>query len=66
MTGDKDMFLTLKREIYGLVSYGYEKSTIIIGICTINLGSMDAKVENFLLVEDMKHNLPSVSQMCDQ
>jgi hypothetical protein len=66
MTGDKNRFLTLKKERYGSVSFGNDNSTIIIGRCTIKLGSKDAMVENFLLVEDMKHNLLSVSQMCDQ
>jgi hypothetical protein len=32
----------------------------------VKLGSKDAMTKNVLLVEDMKHNLLSVSQMCDQ
>jgi hypothetical protein len=66
MTGDKDMFLTLKKERDGSISFGNDNSTIIIGRGTIKLGSKDAREENVLLVEDMKHNLLSVSQMCDQ
>jgi hypothetical protein len=66
MTGDKDMFLTLKKERYGSISFGNDNSTRIIGRGTIKIGSKDAKEENVLLVEDMKHNLLSVSQMCDQ
>jgi hypothetical protein len=31
-----------------------------------NNPDQDANVENVLLVEDMKHNLLSVSEMCDQ
>jgi hypothetical protein len=31
MTGDKDKFLTLRKEIDGLVSFGNENSTRIIG-----------------------------------
>jgi hypothetical protein len=38
----------------------------IIGRGTVKLGSKDATTKNVLLVEDMKHNLLSVSQMCDQ
>jgi hypothetical protein len=30
------------------------------------IGNKNEKAENVLLVEDMKHNLLSVSQMCDQ
>jgi hypothetical protein len=66
MTGDRNMFLTLKKEKYGSVSFGNNHSTKIIGRGTIKLGSKDAMEENVLLVEDMKHNLLSVSQMCDQ
>jgi hypothetical protein len=66
MTGDKDMFLTLKKEINGPVSFRNDDSTKIIGRCIIKLGSKDAMEENFLLVEDMKQNLPSVSKMCNQ
>jgi hypothetical protein len=66
MTGDKDKFLTLKKERDGSVSFGNDNSTRIIGRGTIKIGSKDAKAENVLLVEDMKHNLLSVSQMCDQ
>jgi hypothetical protein len=64
--GDKNRFLTLKKERDGSVSFGNDNSTRIIGIHTIKLGSKDAKAENVLLVEDMKHNLLSVSQMCEQ
>jgi hypothetical protein len=32
----------------------------------MKLGRKDAKEKNVLLVEDMKHNLLSVRQMCDQ
>jgi hypothetical protein len=43
-----------------------DNSTKTIGRGTIKLGSKDAKAENVLLVEDMKHDLLSVIQMCDQ
>jgi hypothetical protein len=66
MTGDKDMFLNLKRERDGFVSFGNDNSTRIIGRGTIKIANKDAKIENFLLVEDVKHNLLNVIQMCDQ
>jgi hypothetical protein len=65
MTGDMNMFITLKKERDGSVSFG-NNSTKIIGRGIVKLGSKDAMVENVLLVEDMKHNLLSVSPMCDQ
>jgi hypothetical protein len=41
-------------------------STKIIGKGTVRIGNKNEKAENVLLVEDMKHNILSVSQMCDQ
>jgi hypothetical protein len=67
MIGDKNMFLNnLEKEQDGLFSFGNDNSTKIIGRGTIKLGSRYAKEENVLSVEDMEHNLLSVSQMCDQ
>jgi hypothetical protein len=43
MTGDKNIFITLKKERDGSVSFGNENSTKIIGKGTIKLGSKDAK-----------------------
>lgn len=66
MIGDKDRFVTLKKERDGSVSFENDNSTKIIGKGTIKLGNKDAMEENVLLVENMKHNLLSVNQMCDQ
>jgi hypothetical protein len=65
-TGDKNNFLTMKKERNGPVSFGNNHSTKTLGRGTINLRSKDVMVENVLFVEDMKHNLLSVSKMCDQ
>jgi hypothetical protein len=66
MTGDKNMFLTLKNEQDGSVSFRNDDLSKIIGRATIKLESKDAKAENVVLVEDMKNNLLSVGQMCDE
>jgi len=66
MTGDKGVFLTLRKEIYGSISFQNDNSSIIIGRGTIIIGNKGTKKKNVLLVEDMKHNILSVSQMCDQ
>jgi hypothetical protein len=66
MIGDKYWFVTLKKERNGSVSFGNDNSTKIIGKGTIKIGSKNAMAENVLLVENMKHNMLSVSQMCDQ
>jgi transposase InsO family protein len=59
-------FLHYEKERDGSVSFGNDDSTKIIGKGTVRIGNKNTKAENVLLVEDMKHNLLSVSQMCDQ
>jgi transposase InsO family protein len=66
MTGDRDKFITLQKERNGSVSFRNDNSAKIIGEGTIQIGNKNKKAQNVLLVEDMKHNLLSVSQMCDQ
>jgi hypothetical protein len=66
MTGDKDMFLTLIKERDGSVSFGNDDSTKIIGKGIVKIGNKNTKEKFVLLVEDMKHNILSVIQMCDQ
>jgi hypothetical protein len=66
MTGDRDMFLTLIKERDGSVSFRNDDSAKIIGKGTVRIGNKNTKEKNVLLVDDMKHNLLSVSQMCDQ
>jgi hypothetical protein len=66
MTCDKDRFLTLRKERDGPVSFGDDDSAKIIGKGTNNIGNNNTKLENVLLVEDMKHNILSVIKMCQQ
>jgi hypothetical protein len=66
MIGDKDRFIALKKERDGSISFGNDNLARIIGKGTVKIESKDVMEENVLLVEDMKHNLLSVSQMCDQ
>ena len=47
MTGDKDSFLTLKKERDGSISFGNENSSKIIGKGTFNLGSNDVMQKMF-------------------
>jgi hypothetical protein len=65
MNGEKNRFVTLNKEKEGYVMFGNDNSTKIIGKGTVNLGDKDVVAGNVLLVENMKHNLLSVSQMCD-
>jgi hypothetical protein len=66
MIGDRDRFLTLRKERDGSFSFGNDDSTKIIGKSTVRIGNRNRKAENVLLVEDIKHNLLSVSQMFDE
>jgi hypothetical protein len=66
MIGDRDRFLTLRKERDGSVSFRNDDSTKIIGKGTVRIENKNTKAQNVLLVKDMKHNLLSVSQMCDQ
>jgi hypothetical protein len=66
MKCDGDRFLTLRKERDGSVSFGNDESAKIIGKGTVRIGNTNTKEKNVLLVGDMKHNLLSVSQMCDQ
>jgi hypothetical protein len=43
MTCDKYMFLTLRRERYGLVSFGNDDSAKIIGKGTVRIGNKNTK-----------------------
>ena len=66
MIGDRDKIFTLRKERNGSVSFINDNSTKIIGEDTVRIGNKNEKAQNVLLVEDMKHNLLSVIQMCDQ
>jgi hypothetical protein len=65
MTRDQDKFISLKRK-GGNVSFVDDSSTKILGGGVVDLGRKNVKEKNVLLVEDLKHNLLSVSKMCDQ
>jgi hypothetical protein len=65
MNGDKIKFISLNRK-GGNVSFGYDSSSKILRKEVVEFGSENVKENNILLVEDIKHNLLSVSKMCDQ
>ena len=66
MIDDRYRFLTLIKDRDGSVSFGNDDSTKTIRKWTVRIGNKNTKAENVLLVEYMKHNILSVSQMCDQ
>ena len=66
MTWDINNFATLSRyHEGGTVTFRDDTKGKIIGIGNIKLGTSPL-IENVVLVEGLKHNLLSVSQLCDK
>ena len=65
MTGDPNMFIILRKDNKGKVTFGDNVSSKIIGKGTTAINNK-IKAENVLLVEDLKPSLLSVNQTCDQ
>ena len=65
MTANKSAFVNIEKD-NGSISFGNNNSTKVLGKGTVKLGSKISLAENVLLVDNMKYNLLSVSQMCDQ
>ena len=66
MTDDKTKFIKLKKDKEGFVTFGNDNSSKILGKGIVELGNKASQVENVILVENMRHNLLSMSQTCDQ
>ena len=65
MTGDKTKFISLTPRIGGHVTYGDNNKGKILGIG--NVGNPSSTIiENVLYVEGLRHNLLSISQLCDK
>ncbi|XP_059635270.1 uncharacterized protein LOC132277427 [Cornus florida] len=65
MTGDGSKFVSLKNFDEGNVIFGDNQKAKIIGIVTISKPDEFPEIKEVLLVEGLKHNLLSVSQLCD-
>ena len=65
MTGDKDKFTYLLPRTKGYVTYGDNNKGKILGIGKVGKSS-NISIENVLYVEGLKHNLLSISQLCDK
>ena len=65
MTRNRNTFQTLQAKT-GIITFGNDNSSKILGKGTTSLGNKDVAAKNVLLIENMKHNLLSVSQMCHQ
>ena len=65
MTGDESKFAFLTRRKGGYVTFGDNGKGRIIGNGSIGNNS-SSLIENVLLVDGLKHNLLSISQLCDK
>ena len=66
MTWNINNFLTLSRyQESGTFTFRDDSKGNIIGIDNIKIGS-SPMIENVVLVDGFKHNLLSISQLCDQ
>ena len=65
MTGDKTQFTFLKPKDGGLVTFGDNGKGKIEGIGVIGKNSLTS-IEHVLFVQGLKHNLLSISQLCDK
>ena len=63
MTGEKHMFQTLNLKEEGNVGFGGGQKGRIIGTSTI--GNSQTIINKVWLVDGLKHNLLSISQLCD-
>ena len=65
ITGDKRKINNLKRKDQGFVTYEDNNKGKIIGIGDVG-GGDTLEIKDVLLVEGLKHNLLSISQLCDK
>ena len=65
MTRDEDQFISLEVKKGGMVTFGDNAKGKIVGIDKVPF-SFFFYIENVLLVEGLKYNLLSISQLCDK
>jgi hypothetical protein len=65
-TGDKGKFLSLSERKSRNITFGNDAPGKIKGKGMVNLSNGKGKAQDVLLVDGLKHNLLSISQMCDR
>ena len=65
MIGKKSNFLSLTASDGGSAAFENGKSRTIVGVGKIR-ESLSHSIDNVYLVDDLQHNLLSVSQLCDK
>src|SRR3954470_18962107 len=65
MTGKINMLSSPQHKDGGLVTFGDNNQCKVIAISNVGQGK-NPLIENVLLVDGLKHNLLSISQLCDK
>jgi hypothetical protein len=65
MTGDRSKFITINDSKSRNVTFGNDAPRKVKGKGIVSLSNGKRKAQDVLLVENLKHNLLSVSQVCD-
>ena len=65
MTNDESLFQELNKNKSGNVSFGDNSKGVIRGIGIIDNNS-HTQIKNVLLIENLKYNLLSISQLCNE
>ncbi|XP_043697427.1 uncharacterized protein LOC122648256, partial [Telopea speciosissima] len=66
ITGDKNKFVELNQYEGGSIKFGNSENVKIVGKGTVHLDDGKVKTFDVLYVSGLKHNLLSISQMCDK
>ncbi len=64
--GDKEKFISLSEHKEGKVTFGNDALGKVRGKGVVSLSNGKGKAKDVLFVDGLKHNLLSVSQMCDK
>ena len=62
---NEGQFISLKVKVGGMVTFGDNAKEKVIRIRKVPISSFSC-IENVLLVDGLKHNLLSISQLCDK
>src|SRR3954465_15835331 len=65
MTGKINMLSSLQHKDGGLVTFGDNNQCKVIAIGNVGQGK-NSLIENVLLVDGLRHNLLSITQLCDK
>ena len=65
MSGEEQLFNNVTKQDLGSVTFGDNSRARAVGIGSISFAGT-TQVEQVLLVDELKHNLLSISQLCDE